>query len=227
MNASYDPGAFPPFAVTVDIVVLAVTDVLEVLLVERGNEPFLGVLALPGGFVLPDESLTSRNQSPSRFTDKASASSVIEGNRRIHHSPREQVVLPDADQRAEGGASRRGAHAEEGQRRLGDDREGEGDRRDHQHRSEDVGQEVAEQDSGRLSSDQPGGLHVVLLRLDHRRAAYGARELHPLGQADREDQHPDRHLLAALGRQQPPRHPEYQQRDEDRGARSAGCRPRA
>ena len=57
MNATYDPGAFPPFAVTVDIVVLSVTDVLEVLLVERGNEPFLGALALPGGFVLPDESL--------------------------------------------------------------------------------------------------------------------------------------------------------------------------
>lgn len=57
MNSTYDPSSFPPFAVTVDIVVLSVADVLEVLLVERGVEPFAGVLALPGGFVLPEESL--------------------------------------------------------------------------------------------------------------------------------------------------------------------------
>ncbi len=59
MTAAYDPLAFVPFAVTVDIVVLSVSDVLEVLLVERGVEPHLGVLALPGGFVLPNESLAA------------------------------------------------------------------------------------------------------------------------------------------------------------------------
>ena len=59
MTSPYNPQSFPPFAVTVDIVVLAVADVLEVLLVERGSDPFLGALALPGGFVLPDESLDS------------------------------------------------------------------------------------------------------------------------------------------------------------------------
>lgn len=53
----YDPLAFPPFAVTVDIVVLTVDDALSVLLVERGADPFAGSLALPGGFVLPDESV--------------------------------------------------------------------------------------------------------------------------------------------------------------------------
>ncbi len=53
----YDPHTFPPFAVTVDIVVLTVDDALSVLLVERGADPFAGALALPGGFVLPDESV--------------------------------------------------------------------------------------------------------------------------------------------------------------------------
>lgn len=57
MTACYDPASYPPFAVTVDIVVLTVTDVLEVLLVERGAEPQVGSLALPGGFVRADESV--------------------------------------------------------------------------------------------------------------------------------------------------------------------------
>nr|WP_206715188.1 NUDIX domain-containing protein [Cellulosimicrobium arenosum] len=44
--------------VTVDVVALTVRDdALHVLLVERGVEPFRGALALPGGFVLPDERL--------------------------------------------------------------------------------------------------------------------------------------------------------------------------
>lgn len=56
--AGYDPGAFPPVAVTVDVVVLTfASGRLHVLLVERGSEPFAGAWALPGGFVRPDESL--------------------------------------------------------------------------------------------------------------------------------------------------------------------------
>ncbi|WP_336923510.1 NUDIX hydrolase [Aquipuribacter sp. SD81] len=48
----------PPFAVTVDLVVLTLrAGRLVVLLVERGEEPFLGEHALPGGFVRPDEDL--------------------------------------------------------------------------------------------------------------------------------------------------------------------------
>jgi 8-oxo-dGTP diphosphatase len=55
---SYDPRAFPPFAVTVDVVLLTVREgVLTVLLVERDTHPFRGRLALPGGFVQPDEDL--------------------------------------------------------------------------------------------------------------------------------------------------------------------------
>jgi 8-oxo-dGTP diphosphatase len=49
---------FPPFAVTVDLVVLTVReDALHVLLVTRGEDPFAGKLALPGGFVRPEEDL--------------------------------------------------------------------------------------------------------------------------------------------------------------------------
>ena len=56
--ASYDASAFPPFAVTVDVVLLTVrAGRLSVLLVERDTHPFRGALALPGGFVRPDEDL--------------------------------------------------------------------------------------------------------------------------------------------------------------------------
>ncbi len=54
----YDPRAYPAFAVTVDIVVLTLRDgILQVLLVQRGEDPFRGGWALPGGFKRPDETL--------------------------------------------------------------------------------------------------------------------------------------------------------------------------
>ncbi|WP_431784834.1 NUDIX hydrolase [Streptomyces chumphonensis] len=54
----YDPSAYPPFAVTVDLVVLTVRKhALCALAVRRGEPPFQGQWALPGGFVLPDEDL--------------------------------------------------------------------------------------------------------------------------------------------------------------------------
>ena len=56
--AGYDPGAFPAFAVTVDVVILTmVAGVLQLLLVRRGLEPFKGMWAIPGGFKRPDETL--------------------------------------------------------------------------------------------------------------------------------------------------------------------------
>lgn len=55
---TYDPSQFPPFGVTVDVVLLTVRhDVFSVLLVERDTHPFRGCLALPGGFVFADEDL--------------------------------------------------------------------------------------------------------------------------------------------------------------------------
>lgn len=54
---------YPPFAVTVDLVVLTVRDeALKVLAVRRGEPPFEGRWALPGGFVRPNENLDSAAQ---------------------------------------------------------------------------------------------------------------------------------------------------------------------
>ncbi|NGO72568.1 NUDIX hydrolase [Streptomyces boncukensis] len=56
----YDPSAFPPFAVTVDLVVLTVrSHALCALVVRRGEPPYQGRWALPGGFVRADEDLAA------------------------------------------------------------------------------------------------------------------------------------------------------------------------
>jgi 8-oxo-dGTP diphosphatase len=54
------PGvtSYPPVAVTVDLVILTVRDdQLQVLTIQRGEEPYLNQWALPGGFLHPDEDL--------------------------------------------------------------------------------------------------------------------------------------------------------------------------
>ena len=54
----YDPSRFPAFAVTVDVVILTMSEgVLHVLLVRRGEAPYKGMWAIPGGFKRPDETL--------------------------------------------------------------------------------------------------------------------------------------------------------------------------
>ena len=52
--AAYDPRAYDPIAVAVDVVALTIRDAqLQVLLVRRGEQPQAGSWALPGGFVRP------------------------------------------------------------------------------------------------------------------------------------------------------------------------------
>jgi len=54
----YDPSQFPAFAVTVDVVILTMSEgLLHVLLVCRGEAPFEGAWAIPGGFKRPTETL--------------------------------------------------------------------------------------------------------------------------------------------------------------------------
>ncbi|MER7757438.1 NUDIX domain-containing protein [Kitasatospora sp. NPDC097643] len=54
--ASYDPRAYTPVAVTVDVVALTLRQgSLHVLLVERGAPPYQGCWALPGGFLRAGE----------------------------------------------------------------------------------------------------------------------------------------------------------------------------
>lgn len=56
--AAYQPSDYPPVAVTVDLVVLTIRGgVLCALVVRRGEPPFAGHWALPGGFVRADENL--------------------------------------------------------------------------------------------------------------------------------------------------------------------------
>ena len=57
-SGAYDPTQFPAFAVTVDVVILTMSDgALHMLLVRRGEAPFKGMWAIPGGFKRPDETL--------------------------------------------------------------------------------------------------------------------------------------------------------------------------
>ena len=54
----YDPAAYEPLSVAVDLVLTTVVDGAPVaLLVRRAEHPHLGHWSLPGGFVKPDESL--------------------------------------------------------------------------------------------------------------------------------------------------------------------------
>src|SRR2546421_2773793 len=56
--AGYDPSQFPAFAVTVDVLILTMSEgMLHVLLVCRGEAPFEGMWAIPGGFQRPTETL--------------------------------------------------------------------------------------------------------------------------------------------------------------------------
>ena len=58
VSPGYDANQFPAFGVTVDVVIFTMAGgELSVLLVRRGQEPFKGMWAIPGGFKRPDETL--------------------------------------------------------------------------------------------------------------------------------------------------------------------------
>ncbi|MFE4588937.1 NUDIX hydrolase [Streptomyces laurentii] len=80
----YDPSAFPSFAVTVDLVVLTVRrHALCALVVKRGEPPFQGSWALPGGFVRADEDL-----------DGAAARELVEETGLCVHDPGTPQPVP-------------------------------------------------------------------------------------------------------------------------------------
>ena len=55
---NYDSSQFPAFAVTVDVVILTLSEgLLQALLVCRGEAPYEGMWAIPGGFKRPTETL--------------------------------------------------------------------------------------------------------------------------------------------------------------------------
>jgi 8-oxo-dGTP diphosphatase len=87
----YDPGDYPPVAVTVDVVLLTIhEDALAALLIRRGGEPFKDSYALPGGFIKPDEDL-----------DQAAARELEEetGARDVHLEQLASYGAPDRDPR--------------------------------------------------------------------------------------------------------------------------------
>ncbi|OEJ94068.1 NUDIX hydrolase [Streptomyces thermolilacinus] len=82
----YDPSAYPPFAVTVDLVVLTVRrHALCALVVRRGEPPFQDRWALPGGFVRVDEDLGA-----------AAARELAEETGLCVHDPGDPTPLPGA-----------------------------------------------------------------------------------------------------------------------------------
>jgi len=62
-DSGYNPSGYPAFAVTVDVVILTMSEGrLHVLLVRRGVAPFEGMWAIPGGFKRPTETLIEAAQ---------------------------------------------------------------------------------------------------------------------------------------------------------------------
>ena len=70
----YDPHAFPPFAVATDIVVFTIrAQRLQVVLVQRNEDPYRLAWALPGGFVRPDEDLEQVSAADGTSADDMSS----------------------------------------------------------------------------------------------------------------------------------------------------------
>ena len=92
----YDPSQFPPFAVTVDIVILTMSEgTLHLLLVRRGEAPFEGMWAIPGGFKRPAETLDESSAARAGRRDRRRRREPADAVRRLRRSrprPRMNVV---------------------------------------------------------------------------------------------------------------------------------------
>jgi 8-oxo-dGTP diphosphatase len=74
----YDPSQFPAFGVTVDVVILTMSaGSLHVLLVRRGEDPFEGFWAIPGGFKRPNETLDDAAKRELREETGVDAAAVL------------------------------------------------------------------------------------------------------------------------------------------------------
>jgi 8-oxo-dGTP diphosphatase len=77
-QVNYDPSRFPAFAVTVDVVILTMSEgTLHVLLVRRGEAPFEGMWAIPGGFKRPTETLDEAAKRELREETGVDAASML------------------------------------------------------------------------------------------------------------------------------------------------------
>jgi 8-oxo-dGTP diphosphatase len=98
--ATYDPRAYAPVAVTVDVVGLTIRDgALHALLVQRGEPPFTGHWALPGGFVRVGGGL---GQPAAALPEGASAADPMPTESTLAHGAQAKQGLAWADQPGQG-----------------------------------------------------------------------------------------------------------------------------
>ena len=97
LEAPYRPADYPPFAVTVDVVVFTVSDgTFDVVLIKRKVPPFRGRSAIPGGFVGATEDLDGAARR--EFTEETGIADPPSGLRQFgaygdpRRDPRMRVV---------------------------------------------------------------------------------------------------------------------------------------
>jgi 8-oxo-dGTP diphosphatase len=92
---TYKPKDYPSIALTADLVVFAVSGgVLHTALVRRGGHPFKDALALPGGFVGPDESAEQ-----AAYRELAEETGLDLGQLPVHVEQLATYTDPDRDPR--------------------------------------------------------------------------------------------------------------------------------